>query len=367
MLYELVNDFPNEIINLEKGPFISIYQPTHRQKPESMQDSIRFRNLMKEIEKTLKESHKGVNIDAIMKPLSQIAEDNTFWNHSKEGLAVLVNEDKCLVYKLDQKVYELAVVGDSFHIKPLIRVFQSADRYEVLTLSRNLFKLYEGDRYGFEEIKIAKKHPTTLKDVLGDELTESYTLISGDTKAEINKDTEKFFRYVDKFVAERYSNPTKTPLILVTLAEHQSLFRGISKNSHLLEEGVKVDPDSMKGDELKKAVWEVLEPLYIEKTQTLIEKFENARAKSLGSDDIAEIARATIENKISTLLIETGKIIKGKILDDGKILLTDGEQSNHEDVIDDIAEAVYRSGGEVVSLPKERMPSTTGAAAIYRF
>lgn len=367
MLYELVNDFPNEIINLEKGPFVSIYQPTHRQKPESMQDSIRFRNLMKQIEITLKESYNGVNIDAIMKPLSQIAENNLFWNHSKEGLAVLVNEDKCLVYRLDQEVYELAVVGDSFHIKPLIRVYQSADRYNVLTLSRTGFKLYEGNRYGFDEFKIDEKIPTTLKDVLGEELTEAYLSVGGDTNAEINKDTEKFFRYVDKFVTEHHSNPTKTPLVLVTLTEHQSLFRGISKNTHLLEEGVKVDPDSLKGDELKKAVWDVLEPLYVEKTQALVEKYENSRSKSLGSDDIAEIARATVENKISVLLIEAGKIIKGKILEDGKLSLTDTDETNHEDVIDDIAEAVFRSGGEVISLAKERMPSTTGAAAIYRF
>ncbi len=78
MLYELINDFPNELINLEKEPFISIYQPTHRQKPESTQDSIRFKNLMQQVEKTLKEDYKEVNIDAIMKPLSQIAEDNIF-------------------------------------------------------------------------------------------------------------------------------------------------------------------------------------------------------------------------------------------------------------------------------------------------
>lgn len=367
MLYELINDFPNEIINLEKEPFISIYQPTHRQKPESTQDSIRFKNLMQQVEKTLKEDYKEVNIDAIMKPLSQIAEDNIFWNHSKEGLAILVNEEKCLVYRLDQTVYELAVVSDSFHIKPLIRVFQSSDRHHVLTLSRTEFKIYEGNRYGFEEIEIDESIPTTLKDVLGEDLTEAYLSVGGDTQREINKDTEKFFRYVDKFVTEHYSNPTQTPLVLVTLTEHQSLFRGLSRNSNLLDEGVKVDPDSLKRDELKNAIWEVLEPIYIKKTEELVERYENSRAKFLGTDDIVEIARATVENKISTLLIEAERIIKGKILEDGKLSEANEDEMTHEDVLDDMAEAVFRSGGEVIVLPKERMPSTTGAAAIYRY
>ncbi len=37
------------------------------------------------------------------------------------------------------------------------------------------------------------------------------------------------------------------------------------------------------------------------------------------------------------------------------------------DVLDDLAEMVFKSKGEVVVLPKERMPSATGAAAIYRY
>lgn len=374
MLYELINDFPNEIINLEKGPFISIYQPTHRQKPESTQDSIRFKNLIQRIEKTLKLDHNKVNIEAIMKPLIQIQQDNLFWNQSKEGLAVLVNEDKCLVYRLPQKVDELAVVADSFHIKPLIRVFQSSDRYHVLALTRTGFKIYEGDRYGFEKIEIDEKYPSSLKDVLGEDLTESHLSSGGQNlhglgskQEEVDKDTEKFFRYVDKFITDKYSNPTKIPLVLVTLTEHQALFRNISGNSHLLAEGVKVDPESLKKEELNKSVWEILEPLYIEKTKNLVDRYENARAKFQASDDIAEISRATVENKISTLLIESGRIIKGKILEDGKLSEEIPGDSTHEDVLDDIAEAVFRNGGEVVVLPKERMPSTTGAAAIYRY
>lgn len=373
-MYEIVNDFPNEIINLQKGPFVSIYQPTHRQKPESMQDSIRFKNLMQKIEKSLKQDYEDVDIDAIMKPLSQILEDNVFWNHSKNGLAVLVNQDKCLVYRLDKKVYELAVVSDSFHIKPLIKVFQSAERYHVLTLSRTKFKLYEGNRYGFEEFKIAEDVPTTLKEVIGEDITEAHMSSGGqgidalgDKQAQINKDTEKFFRYVDKFITERYSNTTKKPLVLVALTEHQADFRSISRNIHLLDEGVKVDPDSLKGDELKKGVWTVLEPLYIDRTEKLVERYEHARAKSLGTDDIAKIAKATVESRIDTILIEAERIIKGKILEDGKLLKVDEDELTHEDVLDDIAEAVYRSGGEVVVIPRERMPSTTGAASIYRY
>ena len=377
MSYELINDFPNEIIKLEKGPFISIYLPTHREKPDSMQDATRLKNLIKEVEKTLKEEYKDANSEAILKPIKEIEGDNLFWNQSKEGLAILANEDKCIVYRLPQTVDELAVVADSFHIKPLIRVYQSADRYNILTLNRTSFKLYQGDRYGFEEVKIDESIPTSLEDVLGTDFTKN-NLASGrgpgtglhgleDKQGEVDKDTEKYFRYVDKFVTENYSNPTKLPLILVTLSEHQGIFRGITNNSHLLKEAINIDPEALNKEQLKKHVWETLEPLYIEKTKKLVDKFENARAQFKGSDDVAEIGRASTEGKIGTLLIEAGRIIKGEILEDGKLKLNADSDNTNEDVLDDISEAVFRDGGEVIVLPKERMPSTTGAAAIFRY
>ena len=38
-----------------------------------------------------------------------------------------------------------------------------------------------------------------------------------------------------------------------------------------------------------------------------------------------------------------------------------------DDVLDDLAELVLRMKGDVVVVPAERMPSTTGAVAIYRY
>ncbi|RPH67165.1 MAG: hypothetical protein EHM83_02175 [Burkholderiales bacterium] len=42
------------------------------------------------------------------------------------------------------------------------------------------------------------------------------------------------------------------------------------------------------------------------------------------------------------------------------------ELKDPDDLLDDLAGQVLRTGGEVVVAPAERMPSTTGLAAIYR-
>lgn len=123
MLYEIVNDFPNKIIYEDTGPSISLYQPTHRFGPEMQQDIIRFKQLMQSIESSLKENYPQKDIESLMKPFNALLEDRAFWNNTTDGLAILANEDKCIVYKLQLPVKELSAVGERFHIKPLLRYF----------------------------------------------------------------------------------------------------------------------------------------------------------------------------------------------------------------------------------------------------
>ena len=135
-----------------------------------------------------------------------------------------------------------------------------------------------------------------------------------------------------------------------------------------MEEGIKGSYDSFEMEQLTKKAWEIIEPIYLEKTQNLVNSFENAKANSSGSDDLVQITSAAFENRVETLLIESDKIIPGKIdYNTGKIELGNIEDPDFDDVLDDLAELVLKKGGEVVILPKERMPSDKGVAAIYRY
>ena len=364
-MYEIVKDFPDAIIFEEEGPFISLYQPTHRHSPGSKQDSIVFKNLIQRIENSLKLKHKMRDINSIMKPFYEIKNDKSFWNNTLDGLAILASPNRCIVYKLPRPVQELAIVTDSHHIKPLIRHFQSADKYQLLGLSRSEFALYEGNRYGFKKIEMTPETPRTVEEVLGKELTEPHQTHRssggaggssafhghGGKRDEVDKDIEKFFRYVDKFVLENYSKLSKSPLILVSLAEYHTIFKKISHNPYLMEEGIKDSYDSFDMNQLKENAWKIIEPTYLEKTKILVDSYEQARADSLGSDDLTEVAKAVLEKRVGMLLIDDNSLISGK----------------YGDGLDNLAGLVFKSRGEVVVLPTERMPSDTGVAGTYRY
>ncbi len=382
MTYELAKHFPHEIIFQTEGPMITLYQPTHRRFPENKQDPIVYKNLLRDIESTLSAKYEKEMIETIMLPFHELEDDADFWNNTLDGIAVLGNQTQCVIYNLQETFKEFATVAHSFHIKPLIKAFQSLENYQLLGLSRNSFTLYQGNRNRITEITLSSDTPTSLEDVLGEQKTESYLSHGsyggasgnamyhghGDTKQETDIDTEKYFRYVDKFVYDNYSNQSKLPLILVALGEYHSDFRNKSVNPYLHEEGIAKSYESMDLDEIKDEVLSIIEPIHQTKIKELIDTYHQAEAGSLGSSKVAKIASAAFDGRVDTVLIEENRIVGGKIdMETGEIKFGSIESPDLDDILDDIAELVLMRKGDVFILSKDDMPSDTGVCAIFRY
>jgi len=330
----------------------------------------------------LKKKNEPNLIDSIMEPFYKLEEDRNFWNNTLDGIAVLANENKCIIYNLQVPVKEFAVVNNSFHIKPLIQAFQHVESYQLLGLSHNNFSLYQGNKYGFSEIEIDSDISRTLGEVLGKQTTEPSlnhgafggagraTVYhgQGDKKEEDDKDTEKYFRYVDHYVYDNFSKVSKLPLILVSLKEYHTQFKNLSNNQYLIEEGIDYSYDSLEMEQLMSKVLEIIEPLNLEKTKTIIEAYKNAEAESMGSSELVQVSKAAYESKVKTILIEENRIISGNIdYNTGKIKSGNIDNPEFGDILNDLAGLVLNKGGNVFIISKDQIPDTTGVAAIYRY
>lgn len=378
----LANDFPSVILAERAAPCLSLYQRTYRRHPENLQDPIRFSNLVRELAQSLQQKYPDREIKPLLAPLHALAEDAGFWNHTLDGLAVLAAPDFFRVYRLQRPVVDLAVVADSFHTKPLLRIMQSADRYQVLGLNRHEARLFEGNRDHLDEIELAPDVPRTLADAVDrdferDPAMRTYGRIkqemgrhgASDVKQDgIQADTERFFRAVDRGVLEHHSRPSGLPLLLATLPEHHHLFRDISRNPNLLAAGIDVFAGDLTLDVLCKRAWAQIEPHYLERLAGLVDRFHAASHRAQASDDLAESAKAAVAGRIDTLLLEAERQIPGRIdAASGEITLGELADPETDDLLDDLGERVLATGGEVVMVPAERMPTRTGLAAIYRF
>jgi len=371
------------IAQQHEPPCISIYQPTHRHRPENQQDPIRFRNLLKTVEESLRQKYPTQEIQPLMEPFNLLASDRNFWNHTLDGLAILGAPGLFRIFRLQRPVSEFCVVADSFHVKPLIRILQSADRYQVLCLNRREMRIFEGNRDALDEVEPAPGVPKIISEALGDELTEPHQTVAsygmgagklpmrhghGTKKDEVDNDTERYFRAVDRAILEHHSRPTGLPLMLAAMKEYHAPFHKVSCNPFLMKEGLQINPDALSLDQLRVEAWGKVEPLYLERLSNLIENYQVARSRQLGSDDLSQVAQASIAGRIGHLLVEADRVIPGRIdPGTGEVKREDITHPEIDDLLDDLAETVLKMKGDVVVVPKERMPSITGVAATYRF
>src|SRR5690606_5063450 len=118
-MHSLDLDSASGIFHIQDPPCLSLYQPTHRSHPENQQDPIRFRNLLKKLDESLRRKYGAPEAESLLEPFWNLANDAFFWNHSGDGLAVLGAASGFFrIYRLQRPVKELAVVADSFHLKP---------------------------------------------------------------------------------------------------------------------------------------------------------------------------------------------------------------------------------------------------------
>lgn len=381
----LTKEIVQELLAVNQAPCISLYMPTHRSHPEKLQDVIRFKNLLKELEASLSKKYAANEVKKSLEPFKTLINDTKIWNQTLEGFAVFSAPGIFKVIKLQESVKELAMVADSFHTKPLRQYLQSTYRYHVLSLGLTDIQLFEGNRHSLVKVDLLSDIPETITEALGDELTDKHSTVAsyggtggnstsmhhgqGGKKDEEDIDTERFFRVVSKSIYENYSKPTGLPLILAALPNHHNLFQKVSKNSLLLSNGIEINPESVSIDKLADLAWSIMEPEYLLKLDTLVEKFVQEKADGKGSDDMNEIGVAAVAGKIDTLIIEADRMIPNKLtnLITGNIQNRDLTNPKVDDLLDDLGELVLKMGGQVMVLPAERMPSETGLAAIFRY
>ncbi len=363
MIDQLKRETIGELLEEREGPCLTLYQPTSRRHPENQQDPIRFGNLMKELRETLRNLHPSHDAQRLMAPIVAVAQDRDFWNCTREGLAVFRSDQLFRVFKLQVTVPEIALVAHGFHCTPLLRTLQTADRYQLLALSRREIRLFEGNRHALDEIDLHADVPRTIEAALGGELTEPHMTVAsyggvgnassamhhghGSKASEVDIDAERFFRLVDRGVDRHHSQPSGLPLMLATLAEHRQLFYDVSHNSSLMQDGISLDPFAVPVDKLRECAWQQMEPHYLFRLDALIERFGEAKSDSRGDDDLGSVAKAAAEGRVETLLVEADQPTV--------------------DRLDELGALTLKMGGELIVVPSERMPTRSGVAAIYRY
>ena len=375
-LKPLLGDFPS--------PCLSLYQATFRQFPDSQQNPVRYRNLLRELKDALEQKHRNQNFGSLLDPLERLVDDAQFWAHPQDGIAVFAAPGFSHVEKVQRPVPDMVVVNDHLYVKPLVRVFQSEDTYQILALDREKVRMYQGNRYVLDEIVMAPSVPRTIEEALGPNVSvQGVARMAtfgagkgpqgtnahhghGSKMDDVHLDMERFFRIVDRAVTEAHSKPSTLPLILAALPEYHSHFRDISHNPYLLDEGVHVHADAVGANELREQAWRLMEPRYHGRLQQLLDMYHAAKARGLATDDLTHALEFATDGRVGTLLVEADRRIPGHV--EGRMpRRADAADATAGDILDDLAERVLKTGGQTIVAPRGSMPTDTGLAAVFRY
>lgn len=376
-------------------PCVSIYFSTHRSGPETRQDPIRLKNLLRSANEGLAELGEENHADEILQPIRDLLPDLDFWIHQQEGLALFAARGHFRYFHLPYSVPELALTSNRFHLKPLLPLFARDDIFYLLTLNKNLAQLYEANRYSIRRIEVPMM-PHSMAEALqydGGErhLQESSfgptigvkgapgpiqggRIVHGQGgEKDIRRDQLlRYFRAIDAAVRD-YLKDSNEPLLLAAVDHYFPIYNEANTYPFLLEDGLPGGVDLLSETELLENAWPIARPHVNAAQNRMLERFKRVAYQDGGATrkaarTIKRTVHAAREGRISALAIPREQEIWGSFNDEtGKLSMNLEHPADKCELLDFAAMQTILHGGELFVLPEDRMPPDSEVAALLRY
>lgn len=362
---------------------VSIYMPTHAYGTETQQGPIRLKNLVREAENQLDGSGwTPPNVYQLLDPIRKLIRNHPFWEHQDNGLALFRSPDEMITYRLPLDFTDTVVVAKKFHLKPLLPLIRSDDRFFVLALSLGQVRLFQGNRYRIAEIEV--NLPLGIKEVLKDDDPErqlqhqtlsrtgggSPALYHGHGDAYDHKhNVLRYFRIVAESVQEVLKDD-QAPLLLAGIDYLLPIYQEANTYPFLYDERITGNPEEVSERDLHQQAWEIFRPMFLEQQKDAISIYHHLGSIKPGliSGELKKIVPAAYFGRIDTLFAPKGLNQWGIFLPDTNTVEFHTEATpENEDLLDLAAINTFLNGGSVYSVDPDRVPGESEIAAILRY
>ena len=378
----------------ERGPCVSIFMPTYRKGVDTQQGPIRLKNLLAEAEAQLVAlDERTPNARELLAPAQALVENSPFWQQQSTGLALFLSSDATdmATFRVPLDLEELVVVGERFHVKPLLPLLSGEGSFYLLALNQSGVRLYQGSRFSLSAIELADDTPKSLDDELRyDEFEPSLQFHSGTGQnrssgernamffgsgdegdaASQKQNILRFFQHLDDGVRSAIPTGDGVPLVLAGLEVLQGIYRQANEYKFLLEDGVEKDVDTLSLEELHAQTWPLVEPIFQQARGDALDAYHHlvGNSDARAGQTLEEIVSAAYFQRIDTLFTTVGTQRWGHFdADANRVELYDEAQPGAEELLDFVAVHTLLNGGAVYVLDSTEMPNGAPLAAIFRY
>lgn len=348
---------------------VSIYLPTTPLTQEVEQSRINLGNLIKKSAAQL--SDIGLDkkkIAALEEQFAELLEDDGFWAHQANTLAIFATPDSLRTYRLANKLTEAVEVSDRFHIIPLLRAVTFSQAAYVLALSENAVRLVEVSAdLPARELDVPNL-PLNLEDVSGAAVNKNYSG-TGHRHGSQGESFHlpRYLRLIDAALRPVVQGSDK-PLILATTKSLESVFRSISIIPAVAET-ITGNPERLSAADLADAARPVLDTYYASLIKEFHALYDIRSGQQRTTTDISDAARLATFGGIDKLLIDIDSIVDGFIDEEtGEVSFgKEGGDAKNYGIIDEIAGRALRTGAKVMAVRQDDIPGRQQLAVISRY
>ena len=366
--------------NAQAYPCVSIYLPTHEAGREIRQDPIRLKNQLSEAENQLSQLDDSLDIEKLLKPASDLLENQDFWQHQQAGLSLFLSPGSFYYYRLPLTFEAFTSVGKKFYTQPLVPLLSEDSQFYILAASQNKVALYQATHHHVRTVDLGST-PRSLEVALQyDDPEESFqghgTGRSGSRqifhgqgsgKDSENTDILRFFQLVADGVEKVLAGQT-VPLVFVGVDFLFPLYQQANKYPHLIDKAVGFQPDQLSAEEVRDRALEVIEPYFNANREEAMEKYGSLLDKNQATQDIAQILNAAANGQIETLIVAKDAKLWGTFDSKSrKVTYHSEQQSDSQELIDWAIACALQTGAEVYSISRDQLPVDADAVATLRY
>lgn len=161
----------NQLANVQSRTCLTIYVPTNRSGEETFNghDALVLKDALKDAREQLEATtnlDEG-QVDAFLAKPAELVEDEYFWRHQSDTLALFITADELHTFSLPiPSTKPMIYVGDRFHLSIASRVLAPACRWYVYSVTQDENKFFECTRNSITEIMISDLVPKDMEEVL---------------------------------------------------------------------------------------------------------------------------------------------------------------------------------------------------------
>ncbi len=286
-------------------------------------------------------------IDKFLEPFQTLLEDATLLKSVRGHIGMFRTKNSFRVLILSVDVEPICVVASTFHVKPLIRWLQLDREFLLLGIEKDMASLYQGNGTSVRLMDAvllpappnSSQAPDKRAQLAAEWINECLTKYRGQAKPKLYICAEgEWLENLSKKI--RYRNAVLQPLVAPFSAEQ------VPNICTTIRTQLRVEAES--------------------KLDKSIHEYFQAERNNLARKNIFQIARAAVQGNVRKLIVAEGVEIFGKLDRKTGGLAIHPMDLDHEDddLLDDLAQTVLTQGGQVVVLPKEKIPYHRHVVAI---